>query len=159
MFNVILKSEEIAVASNLINSDRNKVNSDITYTDAELQSKKELRDTLADVSLGLITELESMDKDIDRFEGKMQELNGVSALREEISGVVIPPQVDSLDTDRLDSLTFIDNLIQSQDSLVDYPILPNIDNSRLVELTSIQNIFTDLSSTVVPPEVEHIDTS
>ena len=112
LLNVILKSEELAVATQMLNDDKNKVLQDINSTDSKLQSAKELIGVGLDLSEDLILHLERLDKNCDDFDGMLSILKTVKGLSENISSIVISPQLDVVDCGQIDSLICIKNIIQ-----------------------------------------------
>ena len=146
LLNVILKSEELAVATQMLNDDKNKVLQDINSTDSKLQSAKELIGVGLDLSEDLILHLERLDKNCDDFDGMLSILETVKGLSENISSIVISPQLDVVDCGQIDSLIGIKNMINDLSSIPSLPELTEIDSSDLDLLYSIQSILTELDS-------------
>lgn len=157
LLNVILKSEELAVATQMLNDDKNKILQDINSTDSKLQSAKELVGLGLSLSEDLITHLERMDKNCDDFDSKLNILSSIEDLTKNIESISITPLLDTVDCGQADCLISIKNLISDLSSISTLPELKSIDKSDLDLLCSVESILHELSMIPELPKLSSID--
>lgn len=158
LLNVILKSEELAVATQMLNDDKNKVLQDINSTESRLQSAKELAGVGTSLTEDLLVHLERMDKNCDDFDSMLSVLVTVDSLSKNISSIVITPELDKVDCGQMDSLLNIKTLINDLSSIPTLPELPVIDASDLDLLDSVKSILAELSTIPELPSLNIIET-
>lgn len=157
MFNMILKSEEIATAGALLNNDKNKLVSDINATDSELGAYKATVRGREGLTLGLLTRLKDMDKSLDEYSERLVLLDRIESTRNDVSNIAVLPELPFIDNSQLVLLQEIDNIRTNLSSVVVTPEVGYIDGSRLEELETIRGILGDLSSIEIAPELGMID--
>lgn len=153
MFNTVLKSEEIAVASTLLNNDKNKLSSDIEATDYELQAQKRLLGDNIKLTKEMIDYLKSHDYTLDSCIAMESSLNNILSILQVLNSIPVTPEVAIVDITRLNELSNISAIVQALSGVVIYPEVASVDNSRLESLYSILSIKDTLNSLSVPPEV------
>lgn len=159
LLNVILKSEELAVATQMLNDDKNKVLQDINSTESKLESAKELAGVGTSLTEDLITHLERMDKNCDDFDEMLSVLVTIDNTAKNIQSIVITPELDAVDCGQIDSLISIKNLISNLSNIPNLPELPSISSSDLDLLNSIQSILAELSTIPDIPALGTVETS
>lgn len=189
MFNAVLKSEEIARAGILLNSDKNRLVNDINAVDNELSVKKTILSSKSDVSLGMIDWLKEHDLSLDDLEiaskellqlnelynsyadiqifdevsaidaGQLVDLQALSSIKSAINRVEIAPAIDSIDIAQFDDLQEILNINSKLSAIAVAPQLTGIDNAQFEELLGVERLVVELEKTSVYPSVAEIDSS
>lgn len=157
--NEILKTEEISRANTLLNSDKNKLNSEITSTEASLQEVKLSLLDIKDYTDELLVNLERKEAYCKELSLKYRELKGISSIISELSALVDIPYVEKADSVRLEVISDIVSTIDTVNSMVEYPSISTIDVEKLNSILAVENTVSSLSkiSKDVIPEVEAID--
>lgn len=157
--NEILKTEEISRANTLLNSDKNKLNSEITSTEASLQEVKLSLLDIKDCTDELLVNLERKEAYCKELSLKYRELKGISSIISELSALVDIPYVEKADSVRLEAISDIVSTIDTVNSMVEYPYIDTIDVEKLNSILAVENTVSSLSkiSKDVIPEVEAID--
>lgn len=157
--NEILKTEEISRANTLLNSDKNKLNSEITSTEASLQEVKLSLLDIKDYTDELLVNLERKEAYCKELSLKYRELKGISSIISELSALVDIPYVEKADSVRLEAISDIVSTIDTVNSMVEYPSIGTIDVEKLNSILAVENTVSSLSkiSKDVIPEVEAID--
>ena len=157
--NEILKTEEISRANTLLNSDKNKLNSEITSTEASLQEVKLSLLDIKDYTDELLVNLERKEAYCKELSLKYRELKGISSIISELSALVDIPYVEKADSVRLEAISDIVSTIDTVNSMVEYPYIDTIDVEKLNSILAVENTVSSLSkiSKDVIPEVEAID--
>lgn len=158
LLNVILKSEELAVANQMLNDDKNKMLQDINATDSRLQSAKELAGVGTLLKEDLLIHLERMDKNCDDFDSMMSVLSSINSLSENLHQIVITPQISAVDCGQIDSLMKVKSLINDLSSISTLPELKSLDSSNLDLLYSVKSILAELSTIPELPLLNSINT-
>lgn len=157
--NEILKTEEISRANTLLNSDKNKLNSEITSTEASLQEVKLSLLDIKDYTDELLVNLERKEAYCKELSLKYRELKGISGIIAELSALVDIPYVEKADSTRLEAISDIVSNINTINSMVEYPSIDTIDIEKLNSILAVENTVSSLSkiSKDVVPEVKAID--
>jgi energy-coupling factor transporter ATP-binding protein EcfA2 len=157
MFNTVLKSEEIAVASSMLNNDKNKLVSDINGVESDLRANKEFISGKDRLTLEMIQYLKEHDKSLDANEMQLVHLNEATKLVSDINGVVIYPEVKAIDN--MNELVTILSLRNTLKDIVITPEVKCIDTLELTDLLRIKTLSDDLSSITVAniPELSSIN--
>lgn len=158
MFNTVLKSEEIAVASAMLNNDKNKLVTDINGVENDLRANKEFINGRDKISMEMIQYLKSHDKALDDAEMQSVHLNEISKINQSLNGVVIYPEVS-----RIDDMSELVTILSLRDSLADIKVTPEvkpIDNSEVNELMNIKSLADNFASveSINIPELTTIKT-
>ena len=156
MLNSVLKSEEIASASNMLNTDRNKVLSDINAVDSTIRANKDLLGDDINLKACMIDYLKEHDMELDALERRQSSIEGVSSIKSELDSVIITPELPILDDSRLSKLENIKSISERVEGIRVLPKLPILDTKRLDTLISIKSITDSLSKISIAPEVRSI---
>lgn len=159
MFNTVLKSEEIASASNLINNDKNKLVADISAITSQIDANKSLIGTGANITTDMITYLKEHDNLADLGELKEQGLAGIVGVKSNLDVIPNVPQIESVDNTQLSLLVNIESLVAQLDNIKVLPEMQTLDSARLDTLLSIQEAMRGISSVKIPPKVQQISST
>lgn len=156
MFNTVLKSEEIATASTLLNNDKNKLESDIGALDREIQAQKTLLGAGDSITDDMIVYLKQHDAQLDSLTVEEGMLNSAKATKEEADAVVIYPEVESVDDSQLKTLETISGVLSSLSEVRIHPEVQGVDGSQLAVLSQIKSVCDMLEQERVTPEVPSV---
>ena len=157
-FNVVLKSEEIAIASQMLNTDKNKLLQDINSTTYQLQTTKTMLGNGNLLTDELISELERADKLIDEYDVKLDCISSALGTADEVSAIQIPPDISQIDNERVSILSSINGIVNEIASIPTLPEVNQLDSSRLELLTGIMGVSNELSSIPVIPNIQGVST-
>lgn len=156
MFNTVLKSEEIARATDLINTDKNKLVADISAVSSQIDANKGILGKGAFITSDMIDYLKEHDNLLDLSSLKTKALSTVVQLNTTISGTVIPPEIPELDNKRLVALSHIQDLFADIQGISLSPELPVISDTQFSSLNHIQDLFSQINSISVAPEIPEV---
>lgn len=157
MFNTVLKSEEIATASALLNNDRNKLASDINAVDADLQAQKGFLGNKDKITAEVVGYLKDHDSTLDQYLTMESTLGTIRTLRASKDAVVIYPELSGVDATQLAELDTIARQMSMLSAIKIAPQLDEVDALQLQALVNIKSVADALSAVVVPPEVKTVD--
>lgn len=156
MFNTVLKSEEIATASTLLNNDKNKLASDISATDYDLQAQKNLLGTSGKITEDMVVFLKEHDAELDKLEANASELIAIYNIYNGMISIPVIPEIASIDMNQVSELANIERLIKELNGVVITPEVTAIDTVRLTELANIVSLNNALAQISVAPELATI---
>lgn len=156
MFNTVLKSEEIATASTLLNNDKNKLASDISATDYDLQAQKNLLGTSGKITEDMVVFLKEHDAELDKLETNASELIAICNIYNGMVSIPVIPEIASIDMSQVSELANIERLIKELNGVVITPEVTAIDTVRLNELANIVSLNNALAQISVAPELATI---
>lgn len=157
MFNTVLKSEEIASASAMLNNDKNKLASDINAVDYDLQAQKSFLGDKDKITKEMVDYLKEHDSSLDTYEAMDNALNSVQVLKQSRDAVVIYPELSGVDASQFVELDSIANQFSMLSSIKITPSLPEVDSSQLNDVLNIQSLVENLSTVKVAPELSLVD--
>ena len=157
MFNTILKSEEIARAAELLNTDKNKLVSDINGVDNEIRVKKSMIEKSQSLTRDIIDFLKESDSELTSAESMQVSLDNINIISSDISKLKILPEVDTISTSELTDLLRLQEIMSAIKNINITPQLEQIDNSRLNTLIKIVSLKNNVESCKVSPEVPCVD--
>lgn len=135
--NTVLKSEELSLAGALVNTDRNKLASDITTTETEYTVLMKQYKEGIELTDELVEALKSHDKLLDVSEEKLSSIASLRDTSEKLSQIPVVPELRSISWDDLQLLDVVRSCNESISSLGDIPLLGIVDSSRLDLLLSV----------------------
>lgn len=159
MFNTVLKSEEIASASAMLNNDKNKLLADINALDAEVSANKNLVLLGDNLTEGMISYLKEHDANADRADGQIAFLDSISQCNQQINSLVIYPELRRVDTKQLSDLILITDLKEKLDEIEITPQLNVVDTTQLNSLVQIKGLVDSITSIEDYPELRVLDTT
>lgn len=150
MFNNVLKSEEIASASALLNNDKNKLVSEIADVEAELNGAKKLLGNTGGITESMIVFLKDTDAQVDTYEATANTLTAIQAKKVDLDAIHITPMLSEVSD--ISSLQAIMGYASELSSIHIAPHLESIDGvDTLAQLVSIKSQIHD-----VQPELREV---
>lgn len=157
--NEVLRSEELAVAGEMLNADKNKVKSELSVAETELELyKKQIADSRG-VSKELLEALRENDKILDVAEDKFSSLCACNETQNSLLEIPQIPELTQIDASQLVELSVI---INCDTQIAEIPSIPEvniIDISRVSLLGQISTLFAEINSVPDVPQCEEIDSS
>lgn len=158
MFNTVLKSEELSVASTLLNNDKNKMLADIDALTDEVRATKNAIGIGQYLTEDMLEYLGTKDKHLDEvLEVEESVLNTCIETKNALDKIPNIPKLNAIDTNDLDLLNTVTSIKNELDTIHIAPELKMVDVTQLQELQSIKDYADELSKVVVPPEVTLVD--
>jgi len=159
LFSKILKAEELASASTMLNNDRNTLSSDISSTVNQINAYTEVMQDGGSLTDELVSSAENHDKFVDFYSVLRDYMQSCADVKSDLDSIVIHPLVRELSMDRLNSIVSARVLI---DELGDLEIAPNVtilDTDRYSVLSDVSRGYSELNSMRVSPRVSEIEFS
>lgn len=157
--NEILRSEELAQAGELLNTDKNKLNSRISTVSAELEVYKRQTQESNGVSGEMVTALRAHDTMLSSTEERMRSIDSVKSTLEEANKIPVIPETHKVDVSQLRALNSISSTMQELGSIPSIPEVPCVDISRLRLILQARNSYAELNSLPTIPQTKGIDTA
>ncbi len=157
MFNTVLKSEEIATASTLLNTDKNKLNHELGILDSDIQAHKRLIGDGAQITSTMVDALHMVDKVIDALETKEEKLEKLQKVENTIKGMQIQEAIPIMETKQLESITNLHNMNHKLDNLKVADIVPTIDGTQVAEVTKIHELMQACKEVVTYPSIDTLE--
>ena len=159
MFNTVLKSEEIAKAGELLNTDKNKLLSDINAVSSEIKANESILGVGQYLSKEEIDYLKKHDAELDKCEEQTNIVNNIGNIKNNRDSIKILPELEIIDIENLKDLDKINNLSKSIKNIRITPDIELIDDSIINEVVNIVNISTRINNIKITPEVNVIEDS
>ncbi len=156
MFNTVLKSEEIATASTLLNTDKNKLNQEIGILESDIQAHKKLIGTSAKITATMVDALHMIDRVIDELEAKEHSLEKLQATEQKIQSIKIADVVPVMNTEQLDSITNVHNINAKLNSIQIADEVPALNGEQLSALVEVHNLMTAYDGVVTYPSIDMV---
>ena len=151
--NEILKTEEVSVANAMLNSDKNKLNSDITGMEASLQevqlSLVETKWYTEELLLAL-NQREEICKDLCL---KYSELKKVYSESDSLSSIKSIPDIQGIDSKQYESILRVSSLIGELQGIKEIPEVSTLDSIGLGKIERLDKILS------VARELERLGTN
>ena len=157
--NEILKTEEIARANALLNSDKNKVNSEVTGIEASLNETNYALNEVRDYSDALLSALEKKESFCRDLVSMYRDLKSLMGIVDTLSTIKDIPEVAKIDSSQLEGVNALYRTATDINGIVDYPEMEKLDAVRLSAITSLAKEVVQVDNTpdVNTPEVTVID--
>lgn len=142
--NEVLKTEPIARANTLLNSDKNKLSGEITEIESELQATELALNGCSGVSeelLNALVERESFVRELLRRQRNIGRLVGICTSLDSLKPI---PVVEGMDGSRLGSVSKLKNMVLELENLREVPSVEKLDTGKLSELRVIQDLIDKL---------------
>lgn len=157
MFNTVLKSEELSVASTLLNNDKNKLLSDIDTLTDEVRATKNIIGIGQYITTDMLNYLKLHDRQLDNVNECKDKLDIIVSTEKEIENIPSIPKVDLIDIKELELLQTISSLSNDLSNIHITPEIKQIDIKQLQDLQEISNYVESLGNVSVVPEVKQVD--
>lgn len=159
VFNVVLKSEELAKAQELINNDKNTLASEISTTDTQLHTYKSMMKDGDILTEEIVSYMESLDKELDIYDARSSRLNSIKELLIKYNSFSIAPEVLAIDLGKYQLISRITSSVREFGGIGVLPEIQTCDVTRYSDLVKLYNASTMSREIVVSPEVELVDVS
>lgn len=150
-----LYSDELALASSLLNSDKNEKQTKLSELNAELRLLRKEHNSLFGVTQALVDRVTEMDNELDTLADKREIIEGISEKDKLLSTLARVPNLNKIDTEQLKVISDIydkSKVLTKEDLCT----LPSIESERLSMLNKIIQSCT-LIDKVTLPTMESID--
>jgi len=157
--NEVLRSEELAKAGEMLNADKNKVKSELSVAETELDLYKKQISNSRGVSKELLEALRENDKILDLAEDKFSSLCACKETQNSLSEI---PQIPELIPVNASQLSDLSAIADCDIQIAEIPSIPEvniIDISRVSLLEQISTLFMEINRVQVAPECSEIDNS
>lgn len=158
MFNTVLKSEELSVASTILNNDKNKMLADIDALTDEVRATKNAIGIGQYITKDMLDYLGTKDKHLDDvLDVEEKALNTCIETKNALDNIPNIPKLNAIDTGDLELLNTVKSIKEELDSIHIAPETKTIDVAQLQELQTIQSYVDELAKVSVPPAVNTVD--
>lgn len=154
--NVILKSGEISRASNLINTDRNQLNSELTEIERDKQAVEMNLLTANQYTEKLLNSLKERDREAKALMSRVSSLKELWELSNQIKSLVVSPKVDDVGYERYSDILSISSTLLEIESIPNIPELEKLESERLKLLVEAERSAIAIESIQVQPNVERV---
>lgn len=159
LFNVVLKSEELAKAQELINNDKNTLASEISTTDTQLHTYKSMMKDGEILTEEIVAYMENLDKEIDAYENRTKQIEGIKKLVSDVNSFSIAPEVSVIDLSQYQILNRIEATLSALGGIKVAPEVQTFDTNRYGEIMKLHDAVSMLGKITVSPEITLADTS
>lgn len=157
MFHEILRMEEIYVANNMINIDKNDLALEASTIEYNLNRDKMLLEACGDVSQEFIDVISRLDVESSITNNKKSSISDISSIIQGYDNIKNLPKIEKVSTDRLCKVLNIKNLVSTLDSQVEVPKIEKVSVKRLSALNSIYKNISMLQGYVEIPKVPKVN--
>lgn len=154
--NSVLHTEEISLANELLNTDKNALSASKTQLEAKLSLLRAQANDLKRVTPELISKLKAVDKEVDVNEERKNELDVILETLSSVDSVLVPPSLPSLDISRLDMISSIADCLKATDIVVP-PEITKLDDSQLSAIGDVVTTLSNLKAIQVSEVVPVLD--
>ena len=158
--NEVLKTEEIARANTLLNSEKNNLNSEITEIESELQQSQLLLQNYSSIKEDLLLSLSEREVKVQNLLSKYNDILQISETVKSLSGIKVLPEIESIDGRKLKSIFDIQKLISEIGNIKDYPEVGEISTERFLSISRISKTLESLeyiNDKLIPIELDEIN--
>lgn len=156
MFHEVLRMEEIYVANNMINVDKNELGYDISAMELELKRDEMLLERCGDVSQAFIDEIEKLEKKSKEVNDKKERLDNISSIVDGFGSIKNIPSIDKVDTRRLSKAYELENLVGVLENHIDLPKIEKVSSDRYSKVCKLKEIVNNLSNVKSIPKVDKV---
>lgn len=158
--NEILRTEEISRAGAMLNSDKNKLNSEITGIEASLQETRFSLKEMSGYSAELLQELEKMEALCKSLVAKYNKVASIYDTAYQLTTIEDIPDVSLIDDRRYNNILSVSKTIDDVDNTPFLPEISLVDDNRFVKLSGILETVKNLSEVRKPcPVIDVVDVS
>ena len=159
MFNQVLKSEEIAMASALLNTDKNRQAQVATSLENELRANRDLLSTLHTIDDATLQALKDHDALLEEVSAKSDVLEDIISDSNEADSIKVNEPLATIDITQLNAVADVKSKCDDYDNLVIIPELPTINDDALTLLDAIHGFSEEINGiqTVSLPEIADVE--
>lgn len=157
MFHEVLRMEEIFIANNMINVDKNELGLEISTMEYELQREEVLLERCGDVSQEFIDEIEKLEKESIVTVNKKNSLEEIQGVVRQYDKIKVLPNIEKVSTARLSKLYDMGKIATTLENKITLPKIKKVSLERVSALYSIMDKVDKLQKYVVVPEIPKVD--
>lgn len=157
MFNTILRSEELASASAMLNTDKNKLSNELSSVMANIDSYQQMIKDKDSLTREHIDALKQLDAELDICTKQSELLGVLKQTQQAISEIRINPMLEELTSDQLMVLLNLANLKSELAKIVVTPALEEISTEQLTMLNNIKNTKDAYAQVEIAPALSEVD--
>ena len=144
--NEILKAEELARASELLNSDKNKVNSEVAGIEASLQETRLSLIDVANYTDELLSMLEERELKCKKLVSQYRDIESLEGISQELMGITDVPNIGTVNHIQLSDIGKISSTVKSIDETVILPNVDRCDSGMYEEISQIRGYISEIES-------------
>lgn len=160
--NEVLKTEEIARANTLLNSDKNKLNSEIAEIESDLQQSELLLQNYSSIKEELLVALSEKEVKVQDLVSRCEDIKSIASTVESLSKIRLIPEVDNIDIRKMKSVLDIQKIILDIGNIKKYPEIDTITTDKLIQVNQLVKTLEELkgiNTKLLPIELDDIDIS
>lgn len=144
--NEILRTEEIARANQMLNSDKNKLGNEIAGIEATLNEVTASLEEIQGVDDRLLLALEEREDKSRTLVNRYKGLSALNGITDELERLRLYPVVETISTDQYSEVEDLSKSVKTLSSLKVYPEISSLGVSRLDSISWIQSMSKELES-------------
>lgn len=143
----VLKTEELARANALLNTDKNELNSEITELESKLAFNQMSLTKYGNTTETLVMTLSEKEAEVQALLGKQKSISDIQDLVIQISNLIEIPKLEGIKDSRLNSILSIQNTFNKFSSMVPLPKVSTLERiDRLEAISRLQKTISSLDS-------------
>lgn len=158
--NEILKTEEISRAHAMLNSDKNKLNSEIVGIEASLQETKLSLLEIKGYSEELLSKLEDREVFCKSLSKRYRDVSQIMGVLKEIFKLEDIPKICKIKDSQLVSILSIQNILNDIENVKEYPSIEKCNIERYQDISKVALLSNELNSLKdeINPKIEPMNT-
>lgn len=157
MFNTILRSEELASAGNMLNTDKNKLANELSSVTSSIDTYSQMIAGKDSLTKEHIEALKKLDTELDVYTKQQEVLSALEQTKEAVTNIKINPMLEELSIDQLNVLVNLSNLKVSLAQISVTPALEEVSTEQLVMLSNIKEAKDAYVQVTVPPALDEME--
>lgn len=157
MFNTILRSEELASAGNMLNTDKNKLANELSSVTSSIDTYSQIIAGKDSLTKEHIEALKKLDAELDVYTKQQEVLSAIEQTKEAVTSIKINSMLEELSIDQLNVLVNLSNLKASLAQINVTPALEEVSTEPLVMLSNIKAVKDAYAQVVVPPALDEME--
>lgn len=160
--NEVLRTEEIARANTLLNSDKNKLNSEIAEIESDLQNSKMLLENFESISEEFILILSEKEVEVQSLLSRKNSVLQLKGILEQLESIRSVPEIDCIDSSKLSTISSLKSMVEELGKMENIPDISLVPTERLQSIQKLQETLDSLSSIntdIIGLDISKIDIS
>ena len=157
MFNTILRSEELASASNMLNTDKNKLANELSSVTSSIDTYSQMIVGKDSLTKEHIEALKKLDAELDMYAKQQEVLSAIEQTKEAVANIRVNPMLEELSIDQLNVLVNLANLKAGLAQIKVTPALEEVSTEQLVMLSNIKAVKDAYAQVTVPPALDEME--
>ena len=137
LLNAVLKSEELATASTILNKDKNAVGLELNKATSELDVYENMAKDLYPLTDKIVEDIEAEDNKLTELEDRQTKVGVLQKQNNLSREIFIPSEAQSIDVDKLTKIYSIRVKKEELDKIVDIPEASSIDTNKFMALHNL----------------------